>query len=229
MVSALLADLRRPWLWKGSAVASLLVIGLLATLLVTASVESTMAPPGFDEVLRGAGLSLMLTGAGVMGSCSFTADFRAGCLTRRVLLFQRSPAFIARALTTALAASLGGAMVGMCFGLAGGIAAEGWQLSPHLVLAFAGMAAMGSAWGFAIGSLVRNHLVSLFAVPLSLVVPQILSLGNAETYLFPFQAANWANQAAVHIPASESFFGAAAWLLIILGAACAVFSKRDLA
>ncbi len=229
MLSALLADLRRPWLWKGSSVGSLLVIGLLGTLLVTASLESTTAPPGLEGVLRGAGLSLMLTSAGVMGSCSFTADFRAGCLTRRVLLFQRSPAFIARALTTALAASLGGATVGICFGLAGGIAAEGRQLSSHVVLAFAGMAAMGSAWGFAIGSLLRSHLVSLFAVPFSLVVPQVLSLGHAETYLFPFQAADWANQTAVHIPASESFFGAVAWLLIVLGAACAVFSKRDLA
>ncbi|MGO4588011.1 hypothetical protein [Paenarthrobacter sp. 2TAF44] len=229
MVSALLADLRRPWLWKGSGIASLLVIGLLATLVVAAILESTTPPPDLEGVLRGAGLSLMLAGAGVMGSFSFTADFRAGCLTRRVLLFQRNPAFIARALTTALAAILSGAMVGICFGLAGGIFAQGWQVSPHVVLAFAGMAAMGSAWGFAIGSLLRSHLVSLFAVPLSLVVPQILSLGNAETYLFPFEAAEWANQAAVHIPASESFFGAVAWLLIILGAACAVFSRRDLA
>lgn len=228
MVSSLLADLRRPWLWKGSGIASLLVIGLLVALLVTARLEST-TPPGLEGVFRGAGLSLMLTGAGVMGSFSFTADFRAGCLTRRVLLFQRNPAFIARALTTALAAILSGAMVGICFGLAGGIFAQGWQVSPHVVLAFAGMAAMGSAWGFAIGSLLRSHLVSLFAVPLSLVMPQILSLGSAETYLFPFQAADWANQAAVHIPASESFFGAVAWLLIVLGAACAVFSKRDLA
>jgi hypothetical protein len=171
----------------------------------------------------------MLTGAGVMGSCSFTADFRAGCLTRRVLLFQRIPAFIARALTTALAAILGGVIVGISFGLSGTFIADGWQLSPHGVLAFAGMAAMGSAWGFAIGSFIRSHLVSLFAVPLSLVLPQILPLGDAEPYLFPFQAADWANQAAVHIPPSESFFGALAWPLIVLGAACAVFSKRDLA
>src|SRR5690349_13850260 len=137
MVSALIADLRRPWLWKGTGIASLLVIGLLVALLVTARLESTRAPPGLVGVLRVDGLSLMLTGAAVMRSCSFTADFRAGCLTRRVLLFRRSPAFIARALTGALAASLGGAMVGICFGLSGGIVAERWHVSPHTVLAFA--------------------------------------------------------------------------------------------
>ena len=229
MVPALLADLRRPWLWKGSGIASVLVIGLLGTLLLAANLEPTTGGPSPEGPFREAGLSLMLTGAGVMGSCSFTADFRAGCLTRRVLLFQRIPAFIARALTTVLAALLSGVIVGVAFGLSGALFPEGWQVSPQVVLAFAAMAAMGSVWGFAIGSFIRSHLVSLFAVPLSLGVPQVLPLGNAEAYLFPFQAADWANQAAVHIPPSGSFSGALAWLLIVLGAACDVFSKRDLA
>lgn len=230
MVSAFLSDLRRPWLWLGSAICALLVLGLVGILLGMASLEP-QTPPGIDRVFQQAGLSLMLTAAAVTGSFSFTSDYRAGCFTRRVLLFHRGPAFAARAASTSLAALLVGATVGTLFGASGEILAGTWGLSTYSVLAFAGMAAMGSLWGFAIGSLLRSHLVSLFVVPLSLVLPELLadSLGHAEEFLFPVLAADWADHVAVHIPLSGSFAGAGTWLVVVTAVAFGVFLKRDLA
>ena len=230
MVSAFLSDIRRPWLWLGSAICALLVLGLVGVLLGMASLE-LQKPPGIDRVLRQAGLSLMLTAAAVTGSFSFTSDYRTGCFTRRVLLFQRGPAFAARAASTFLSALLVGATVGAMFGASAGILAGAWGFSVQTVLAFAGTAAMGALWGFAIGSLIRSHLVSLFVVPLSLVLPELLadSSGRAGQYLFPVLAAEWAEQVAIHIPASGSFIGAGMWLVVVTAVAFGMFLKRDLA
>jgi hypothetical protein len=173
----------------------------------------------------------MLTGGGVAGSFTFTADFRSGAFTRRILLFQRSSAFIARATTTFLATFLGGAGVGIIFGFSGAFFANAWRLELSSIIAFSGVAGMGAVWGFAVGSLIRNHLVSLFAVPLSLVLPDILasSPSEAQIYLFPIQAAEWANQTAAHIPALGALLGAVTWLLFVAGVAFLVLSQRDLA
>jgi hypothetical protein len=230
IVAAFLSDVRRPWLWLGSAICALLVLGLVGILMGMTSLEP-QAPPGIDHVLLQAGTSLMLTAAAVTGSFSFTSDYRAGCFTRRVLLFQRGPAFTARAVSTALTAVLVGATVGVLFGVSVKLLDGAWGFTLQTVLAFVGMAAMGSLWGFAIGSLVRSHLVSLFVVPLSLVLPELLadSLGHAGQFLFPFLAADWADKAAVHIPASGSFAGAVIWLVVVTAVAFRVFLKRDLA
>ncbi|AFR30481.1 membrane protein [Arthrobacter sp. Rue61a] len=229
VVPAFLSELRRPWLWLGSAVGALLVVGLIAVLLGMAGLESPTSPG--IEVLRQASMSLMLTGAAVVGSFAFTSDYRAGCFTRRVLHFQRGPAFTARAASTALAALLVGVTIGVLFGLSGEILDGAWGFSFHAVLAFAGTACMGSLWGFAIGSLIRSHLVSLFVVPLSLVLPELLAgwLGDAEQFFFPVLAADWADQLAVHIAAFGSFVGAVSWLLVVTAVAFLVFLKRDLA
>ena len=230
MVRAFLSDVRRPWLWLGSAICALLVLGLVGVLIGMASLEP-QTPAGIDRVLLQAGMSLTLTAAAVTGSFSFTSDYRAGCHTRRVLLFRRGPAFIARAASTALTALLLGATVGVLFGVSGKILGGAWGFTPQTVLAFAGMAIMGSVWGFSVGSLIRSHLVSLFVVPLSLVLPELLagSLGHTEAFLFPVLAADWVDQVTVHIPASGSFVGAAIWLLVITAVAFGVFLKRDLA
>lgn len=228
---AFLSEVRRPWLWLGSAVCALLVLGLVAIPLGMASVEP-QKPPGIDHALLQAGMSLMLTAAAVTGSFSFTSDYRAGCLTRRVLLFQRGPAFAARVASTALAALLVGAAVGVLYGVSGELMAGAWGVTLQTVMAFAGTAAMGSLWGFAIGSLIRSHLVSLFAVPLSMVLPGLLASGLGQEpwkYLFPVLAADWADQVAVHIPASDSFVGAVIWLVLVTAVAFGVFLKRDLA
>ncbi len=229
-MSAFLSDIRRPWLWLGSAICAVLVIGLVGVLIGMTRLEP-QTPPGIDGVLRQASLSLMLTAAAVTGSFSFTSDYRTGCFTRRALLFHRGPAFAARAASTSLTAVLVGATVGALFGATGGILAGAWGFSVQTVLAFAGMAAMGSLWGFALGSLIRNHLVSLFVVPLSLLLPELLadSYGHAEQYLFPVLAADWADQVTVHIPASGSFIGAAIWLVVVTAVAFGMFLKRDLA
>jgi hypothetical protein len=230
MVSAFLSDVRRPWLWLGSAICALLVLGLVGVLLGMAGLEP-QTPPGIYRVLQQSGMSLMLTAAAVTGSFSFTSDYRSGCFTRRVLLFHRGPAFASRAASTSLTAVLVGVTLGALFGASGEILAGAWGFSFHTVLAFAGMAAMGSLWGFAIGSLLRSHLVSLFVVPLSLVLPELLadSLGHAKEFLFPALAADWAEQVAVHISASGSFIGAAIWLVVVTAVAFGVFLKRDLA
>ncbi|GAA3284730.1 hypothetical protein [Paenarthrobacter aurescens] len=230
VVPAFLADMRRPWLWLGSAMCAVLVLGLLGILIGMASLEP-QTPPGFDGVLLEAGLSLMLTAAAVVGSFSFTSDYRAGCFTRRVLLFQRGPAFTARAGSTVLTALLSGAAVGVLSGLSGELVARAWGVTPQTVLSFAGMAAMGALWGFAIGSLIRSHLVSLFVVPLSLVVPELLpgSLGRVKEFFFPVLAGDWAEQSAVHLTSSGSFTGAMIWLVVVTAVAFGVFLKRDLA
>ncbi len=230
MVSALLSDIRRPWLWLGSAICALLVLGLVGVLICMTSLEA-QTPPGIDRILRQACMSLMLTAAAVTGSFSFTSDYRTGCFTRRVLLFQRGPAFAARAASTFLSALLVGATVGAMFGASAGILAGAWGFSVQTVLAFAGTAAMGALWGFAIGSLIRSHLVSLFVVPLSLVLPELLadSSGRAGQYLFPVLAAEGAEQVAIHIPASGSFIGAGMWLVVVTAVAFGMFLKRDLA
>lgn len=230
MVSAFLSDVRRPWLWLGSALCALLVVGLVGVLIGMARLESQTSP-GMDLVLRQAGMSLMLTVAAVMGSFSFTSDYRAGCFTRRVLLFQRAPAFTARLVSTVLAALLAGATVGVLFGVSGELMDSAWGITPYAVLAFTGTAAMGSLWGFALGSLIRSHMVSLFAVPLSLVLPDLLSATsrNAEQFLFPVLAADWADHVAIHIPATGSFLGAMIWLVVVTAVAFGMFLKRDLA
>lgn len=230
VVPAFLSDLHRPSLWRGSAIGALLVLGLLGTLVATASLEP-QKPPGIDRVLRQAGMLLMLTVAAVLGSFSFTSDYRSGCFTRRVLLFQRGAAFAGRAAATALAALVMGATVGVLFGLSGELPDGLRGFNFPAVLGFAGMAGMGALWGFAVGSLIRSHLVSLFVVPLTLVVPELLSgsLGQAKQFLFPVLAADWADHVAFHIPASGSFVGVASWLLVVTAVAFGAFLKRDLA
>ena len=231
LVPAFRSDLQRPWLWKGWAVGALLMLGLLGLLIVAASLESQAPTPGLDRVLRKTGLSLMLTGAAVVGAFSFTADYRAGSFNRRVLLFQRGPAFASRATTTSLAALLSGALMGIAFGLSGVFVDGAWCLNPDTVLSFGVTAGMGSLWGFALGSLIRNHLVSLFVVPLSLALPELLSpsLGETGRLLFPILAANWAENVAVNIPAFASFAGALCWLVVVSAVANWVFLRRDLA
>jgi len=90
---------------------------------------------------------------------------------------------------------------------------------------------MGALWGFALGSLLRNHLLSLFAVPLTVAVPGLLPDPSQPmgTFFFPVLAADWAQQTAVNIPASGAFCGAAGWLVLVAAAAFTVFVKRDLA
>ncbi|MCR1161686.1 hypothetical protein NEK97_09465 [Paenarthrobacter sp. UW852] len=228
---ALLSDLRRPWLWKGSAISAALALGLTGMLFVAATHDAGADTTGLPALLLDAVTSLVLTVSAVFGSFSFTADYRAGSLNRRVLLFQRRPAFLGRALSTAVAALLAGAAIGLAFGFASAVLKVAGTLSPSLVLAFAGAAAMGALWGFALGSLLRNHLVSLFAVPLSVALPGLLpDLSQPmTTFFFPVLAANWAQQAAVNIPASGAFCGAAGWLVLVAAAAFTVFVKRDLA
>ena len=227
MVTAFLSDLRRPWLWKGSAVGAALVLGFMALVAVAANLDTKSSLEGSDGLLVEAGLTLTLTAAAVVGSFAFTADYRTGSFSRRVLLFQRCPAFLGRAATTSLAALISGAVIGLVVVLSGNLLDETWHVSPAAVPAFAGLAAMGSVWGFAAGSLIRNHLVSLFAVPLSLLLPEMLM--GPDTTFFPVLAADWANQTAVNIPAWDSFSGAAAWLLVVTAPAFGVFLKRDLA
>ncbi|WGM19832.1 hypothetical protein QEH68_17680 [Paenarthrobacter sp. OM7] len=227
MVSAFLSDLRRPWLWKGSGVGAGLVLGFMALVSVAAALGPGPSMEGFDESLVDAGLTLTLTAAAVVGSFAFTADYRTGCFSRRVLLFQRIPAFLGRAATTSLGALISGALVGLTFVLSGKLVDESWHVSLTVVPAFAWLAAMGSVWGFAAGSLIRSHLVSLFAVPLSLLLPEMLM--GPDTTFFPVLAADWAHQSAVNIPAWGSFMGAAGWLVVVTALAFGVFLKRDLA
>lgn len=123
-----------------------------------------------------------------------------------------------------------GAIVGVLFGLSGELVASLWHVSAPAVLAFTAMAGIGSLWGFAIGSLIRNHFLSLFVVPLSLVLPAALAsrLGQFADLLFPNLVTDWVNQWASGSVKPDSFAGAVIWLACALGGAFWVFSKRDL-
>lgn len=231
---AFLSDMRRPWLWKGSAVCALLVAGLIGALVVAAAIGSKedggQAMTGVDRTLLEAGLSLMLTAAAVVGSFSFTSDFDTRSFHRRILMFQRGAAFTGRAASGTVAALVTGAIVGVLFGLSGELVASLWHVSAPAVLAFTAMAGIGSLWGFAIGSLIRNHFLSLFVVPLSLVLPAALAsrLGQFADLLFPNLVTDWVNQWASGSVKPDSFAGAVIWLACALGGAYWVFSKRDL-
>lgn len=226
--------MRRPWLWKGSAVCALLVAGLIGALVAAAAIGSKgdggQAMTGMDRTLLEAGLSLMLTAAAVVGSFSFTSDFDKRSFHRRILMFQRGAAFTGRAASITVAALVTGAIVGVLFGLSGELMASLWHVSAPAVLAFAAMAGIGSLWGFAIGSLIRNHLLSLFVVPLSLVLPAALAsrLGQFADLLFPNLVTEWVNQWVLGSVKLDSFAGAVIWLVCSLGGAYWVFSKRDL-
>lgn len=227
--------MRRPWLWKGSAVGALLVGGLIVAFVVAAAIgskeEGGDAMPGVDRILLKAGLSLMLTAGAMVGSFSFTSDFNTRSFHRRILMFQRGAAFTGRAASITVVALVTGATVGVLFGLSGALAANPWNVSVHAVLVFAAMAGMGSLWGFALGSLIRNHLLSLFVVPLSLVLPTALAgpLGQFADFLFPSLLTDWVNQGVLGSLKLESLAGATIWLAFALGGAYWVFSKRDLA
>lgn len=231
---AFLSDMRRPWLWKGSAFCALLVAGLIGAFVVAAAIGSREdgleAMTGVDRSLLESGLSLMLTAAAVVGSFSFTADFDTGSFHRRILMFQRGAAFTGRAASITVAGLVTGAIVGVLFGLSGELVANLWHVSAPAVLAFAAIAGIGSLWGFAIGSLVRNHFLSLFVVPLSLVLPAALAsrLGQFADLLFPNLVTDWVNQWALGRVKLDSFAGAITWLACLLGGAYLVFSKRDL-
>lgn len=226
--------MRRPWLWKGSTVCALLVAGLIGALVAAAATSSKgdggQAMTGMDRTLLEAGLSLMLTAAAVVGSLSFTSDFDKRSFHRRILMFQRGAAFTGRAASITVAALVTGAIVGVLFGLSGELMASLWHVSAPAVLAFAAMAGIGSLWGFAIGSLIRNHLLSLFVVPLSLVLPAALAsrLGQFADLLFPNLVTEWVNQWVLGSVKLDSFAGAVIWLACSLGGAYWVFSKRDL-
>ncbi|GAA4025089.1 hypothetical protein GCM10023063_01720 [Arthrobacter methylotrophus] len=232
---AFLSDMRRPWLWKGSAIGTLLVAGLIGGLVVAAAIgpeeESGHAMTGGDRILLDAGLSLLLTAAAVVGSFSFTSDFNTRSFYRRILVFQRGAAFTGRAASTTVVALLAGTTIGVLFGLAGELGVDRWHVSTHVVVAFAGVSGMGSLWGFAIGSLIRNHLLSLFVVPLSLVLPTAVGrqLGHFVDFLFPNLLSVWAKQGALESLRLDSLAGAAMWLAFVLGAGFWVFLKRDLA
>ncbi|MEV7606783.1 hypothetical protein AB0N65_15235 [Paenarthrobacter sp. NPDC089322] len=207
------------------------MLGFLGLLVAAVITDSDVPSQNLDRTFLGPGLSLMLTVAAVVGSFAFTSDYRAGAFSRRVLLFQRHAALVARGTTTTLAASFTGVVVGLAFGLSGTILGGAWHMSVQAVLAFAGIAGMGALWGFALGSLIRNHLVTLFVVPFSLVLQEFLadSLKPTEAWLFAVQASDWASHAAFNIPASGSFLGAAGWLLVVSVAASWAFLERDLA
>lgn len=196
--AAFSADVLRPVLWKGAVINTLPALAAMVMGVETA-------------------LPLVLTVSAILGSWAFTADYRSGSFHRRVLLFQRVPAWTARGASCALAAILSGGVAGVGAGL-------------PAALALAGAAGMGALWGFGFGSLIRSHMVSLFAVPLTLTVPRILlgPEGQYSQFVFPVLAADWAQQAAVNIPASGSFFGAVGWLVLVTAAALTVFTKRDL-
>jgi hypothetical protein len=232
---AFLSDMRRPWLWKGSAVCALLVAGLIGALVVAAAIGSTEeggnATTGVARILFEAGLSLMLTAAAVVGSFSFTSDFNTRSFHRRILMFQRGAAFTGRAASVTVVAMVTGAIVGVLFGLSGEFVANRWHIGAPAVLAFAAMAGIGSLWGFAIGSLIRNHFLSLFVVPLSLVLPEVLAgrLGQFADFLFPNLVTDGVNQGALGSVKLDSLSGALIWLACSLGGAYWMFSKRDLA
>ncbi|WP_284978086.1 hypothetical protein [Arthrobacter sp. fls2-241-R2A-200] len=229
-VPALLSDLQRPWLWKSSALGVLVVAAFMALLVVASGFEANTPTPGTVTILLDSAFSLTLTGAAVVGSFSFTRDFGAGCIARRVLLFQRGAVFTGRAATATLATGLGGGAIGGGVWLFLSATSKPTGQGMGTVLAFVSIACIGGLWGFSFGSLIRNHLVSLFVVPATLVLPGLLpdSLEQIRPLLFPVESLAWAKQLALHIPASASLLGAVDWLLMMTTAACLVFSKRDL-
>ena len=74
LAAALRSDLRRPWLWKGSAISAALALGLLGILLVAGTDGAGAETPGMSTALLEPLASLVLTVSAVFGSLSFTAD-----------------------------------------------------------------------------------------------------------------------------------------------------------
>lgn len=227
--AAFITDLVRPSLWRDAAVGSLLVGALAGTLYILAYFESGPSSPGTEAVLLKSALSLVLTGSALVGSFAFTSAFRTGSLHLRVLLFQRIPAFAARAGTTMVAASaLGVATAELCAALGALVSGTTGIHAPGV---FAATGCMGAAWGYSIGSVVRNHQVSLFLVPLTLVLPGLAAqlMQEAGQFVFPLAAADWADRAILSQPASWSLLTSLGWLATVGAVALGVFTKRDLA
>ncbi|MFP3675289.1 hypothetical protein SB724_20960, partial [Bacillus sp. SIMBA_031] len=64
------------------------MLGLLGLLIAAAVLESGKPTPELYLLLMESGVSLTLTVGAVMGSFSFTSDYKKGSFSRRVLLFQ---------------------------------------------------------------------------------------------------------------------------------------------
>ena len=143
-------------------------------------------------------------------------------------MFRRAPIFASRAASTLLASMLAGSTVGLLLVL--GMFLIGSQPASFLTVgAFAGMAGLGSTWGFAVGSLVRSHLVAFFVVPLTLALPEFLaSAGITTRFFFPALTTEWVASVAEGRTNSLPLLGSLCWLVLLLGSAGAVFSKRDL-
>ena len=225
--SVLSAELSRPWLWRGAGIAALIAVGLIAIPIVS-SLAHEVRVGQLGAALLGPALSVMLTVGAVLGSFAFTADFRHGSLHRRVLLFSRAPIFASRAASTFLASMLAGGAVGTVLVLIM-LLVGGHPTNFFAAGAFAGVAAVGSMWGFAVGSLVRDHLVAFFVVPLTLALPEFLSgAGRTTGFFFPVLTSEWSTSVAEGRINSMPLLGSLCWLVLLLGSAGAVFSHRDL-
>ncbi|QQQ61872.1 hypothetical protein [Paenarthrobacter ureafaciens] len=225
--SVLSAELSRPWLWRGAGIAALIAVGLIAVPIVS-SLAHEVRVGQLGAALLGPASSVMLTVGAVLGSFAFTVDFRRGSLHRRVLLFSRAPIFASRAASTFLASVVAGGAVGAVLVLLM-LLIGGHPTSFFAAGAFAGVAAVGSMWGFAVGSLVRNHLVAFFVVPLTLALPEFLAGAGITTgFFFPVLTSEWSTSAAEGRINSMPLLGSLCWLVLLLGSAGAVFSQRDL-
>ena len=207
--------------------AALVAVVLIAIPFV-AAIGSGAVAGQLGSVIQRPALSVMLTVGAMLGSYTFTADFRHGSLHRQILVFGRGRIFACRAAATFLASTLTGSAVGsllvpaLCM-------LDRHAASFFSIRAFAGMAALGSAWGFAIGSLVRNHLAAFFVVPLTLALPGFLDGAGFTTRLFfPVLTAEWSVSVAEGNIKSLPLLGSLSWLVLLLGLAGAAFSKRDL-
>ncbi|TQJ30482.1 hypothetical protein [Microbacterium sp. SLBN-146] len=162
----------------------------------------------------------------------YTLALRRGVVVRETTAQRRGAVLAARALL----AGGGGAVVGLACGagtlVAGGVAGAGWTPAPSLLGSAAVAGALAASWGFAIGVIVRHHLVALFVVPASLgVAVPFASLVPGAASILPLPTL----LGAVGVDAGTLGFAAdiaavplvAGWIILGLGVAVVRFVSRD--
>lgn len=233
--------------WRARAAAlptDLVLLGFVVAAVAVPASFTTAIPTGLGEapeVVRAAFRAELSTPAALVTATlaalyagfDYTLDLKNGVVARETTAQRRVVVLGARAMMSVL----GGAIVGfVCIsGIVGAAAVTGagWMLEPLPFVQTAAVGALASLWGFAVAILVRHHLVALFvvpatlgiAVPLAAVVPQVVVWLPLPALVGTVGVDEGAIVAAA-APVAPGVI-AAAWLLLVVGAAVARFLTRD--
>jgi hypothetical protein len=147
--------------------------------------------------------------ASLLGGARFTLQVRRGIVESALMQSRRTEVLAAQFAAAALGGVVVGLVVAICAALTGTHENAREAIEGGFACAIAGF--LGALWGAAVGVLVRNHLMTLFVVPLAVWAPWVCEVSIPGSL-------PWSLVGAVTGLTVEP----AAWLLLVVAAAWVV-------